>query len=280
MNLLLVTTFTLTLLVNGLLTKFLIMNGLKGHELLILSGLGSLVCVVLQSMKYSHSLNPQNKRKQFFRALLAGGALYLITASYEHLSATSVSLVSRTDLALLILLGPLAQVPSKLLHRVGAAVAILFILGFIGLRDEFRGVLMAFSGTVAITAGYLFIKASMKEENTSVSILTPSLAILAFGSVIAATASGPFLNARPWVILGGVVLGALMFLIYRLTMKMYALMDIASAEYPTLVASGLMLPLEIYFFRTQFPLIHVLLIFTFIFLAGAGIKLFSRYQEA
>lgn len=280
MNNLLIFSFTLTLLLNGLLTKFFISQGLKGFEILILSGIGCLGIVLIHSMKHNHSLRPKNLKKQLLRALIAGAALYLVTTSYQYLSATSVSLVSRTDLAMLLVLGPLIQVPSNKRQRFLACLGIVLILAFIGLIDDMQGMLMAFSGTVLITIGYLFIKVSMKEENESVSILTPSLSVLIYGVGVGAISDGAVFTSDPWLIVSGLSLGALMFLLYRLTIKMYSIMDIASAEYPTLLASGLMLPFEALFLGTHFSLTHIILVVTFMVLAGFGVQLFNQVTEA
>ena len=280
MNKLLIFSFTLTLLLNGLLTKFFISKGLKAFEILILSGIGSLGFVLAHSIKHNHSLRPKNLKKQLLRALIAGTALFLVTTSYQYLSATSVSLVSRTDLAMLLGLGPLIHVPSTKRQRFLACLGVVLILVFIGINDDLQGMLLAFSGTVFITIGYLFIKVSMKEENESVSILTPSLSVLIYGVGVGAISDGAVFSSDPWLILSGLSLGALMFLLYRLTIKMYSVMDIASAEYPTLLASGLMLPFEGFFLGTHFSLGHIILVVTFMLLAGYGVQLFNQVMEA
>lgn len=281
---LLIPVFTLSLLLNGLLTKYSMLNGLAVHEILTLSGLGCLACTLLYSWFSKQSLVPKRILKQSARAAVAGLALYLLTKSYAHLNATSVSLIGRADLGILIVLGPMIKVPSLPVHRVLAVLIMLFTLLFLGIDsqtgDGWIGLALAFSGTIIITIGYLLIKESMKDENEAVGILTPALAVMAYGL------GGSFLSDSALVtslsfelLLCGIGLGCLMFFLYRLTFKMYRQFDIATAEYPTLIATGLMLPMEMYFFEVHFSLSYILAIVIFIVLAGMAVRFFVKEES-
>ena len=86
----------------------------------------------------------------------------------------------------------------------------------------------------------------MAEENPSVTILVPSLAIIFYGLLQIILFPSKPVNFDSLLLIESVISGASMFGAYYATMKLYALTDIASAEFPTLISSLVIQPLELF----------------------------------
>ncbi|HXH30785.1 MAG TPA: hypothetical protein VNJ01_08220 [Bacteriovoracaceae bacterium] len=207
-------------------------------------------------------------KTQFFRGLLAGLALSAFTMSYDWLTASSVAVLSNIDVPLLLALGPFIGIPAKKTTRLMALVSISFLIVYVYVMDPHPdlhyGLLMLGTGSFLLCLGYLFIKKSMKDENEAVTILVPSLAIILYG-IIQNFGSGevsPSWTASTYV--WSFLSGASMFGAYYATMKLYALTDLASAEFPTLASSIVIQPLEALFLKEDLKVSHLTLSLCFI----------------
>ncbi len=259
----------LSLVANGLATRSLAIEGVPLSISLIIRGLVCLVLVLGWALKNNWDLNPKNLKSQIFRAFLAGLSLTLYTLSYKWLSASAISVLSNVDVPLMIVLAPIFGIVANKNVRFLSGFSILFLLWYVASleRDETLVVGLGVLG-VALTLlcfGYLFIKRSMGEENPAVTILTPSLAIGVFGigefifENISLTTkhggTGPLTSA---LIFQMCIAGISMFVAYVATMRLYGLTDLATAEFPTLLASLVIQPLELFFLGEQLRLEYFL----------------------
>jgi drug/metabolite transporter (DMT)-like permease len=105
-----------------------------------------------------------------------------------------------------------------------------------------------------VTFGYLFIRSSAKTENIHVVALVAGLAIVFYGAFgrLAAPAAPAAPLPSPLEIAFLLATGAIMYALYHMTVKLYRKLDLAVAEYPTLVAALLVLPLETALLGTRF----------------------------
>ncbi len=230
---------------SGLSLRYLAERGVSPADSLISRGLTCLVCVVIFAFMRKESLKPKAPATQVKRAAVAGLALTFFTMSYDWLSASAIAVLSNIDVPFLVILGPLVGVQASLRSRALAFAAIGFLVWYVtGLdqhRELFYGLSSLFVGTALLCFGYLFIKRSMSEENESVTILTPSLAILVYG--LAQKGGAVF----PWsteILVVAVISGAAMFGAYYATMRLYEQADLATAEFPSLLAALAIQPLE------------------------------------
>lgn len=245
---------------NGLILKQLANLGVPTADTLLYRGLACAAAAALMGLWHKRSLWPNRPLLQVFRFFCSGLALWLITAAYGYANATTVSTISRLDTAILLVLGPIAGVASRPTQRVLAAGCIVLPMlvvaqGGMGSGEQGWGYLLAFLGTLGITMGYLFLRSSAKTENVQVVALIAGLAIAAYGGVGHLASPGPWLGATELGLCA--VTGLVMYLLYDLTVRLYRVMDIAKAEYPTLIAALAVMPAEALLFHVRFPLGYV-----------------------
>jgi len=238
----------LSLVVSGMCLRLLAVDGISLSESLITRGVSSLVFVFIFAFTKKFSLKPRKIKTQILRALVAGMALTLFTLSYKWLTASAVSVLSNIDVPLLVVLGPLAGVKASWKTRALALGSISFLIWYVtGLEAQVQlsyGLASLAIGTLLLCFGYIFIKKSMSEENEAVTILVPSLALIVYGLAIF---GGTSTSWTPFLAVMAFASGASMFVAYYATMRLYEQTDLASAEFPTLIAAIVIQPLEAIF---------------------------------
>jgi hypothetical protein len=228
---------------NLLLLKYLALLGLPAPTTLVYRGLGCALVATAVAVRTRTSLLPKFPREQAVRFLIAGASLYLLTQSFFYARASTVGWISRLDTALLICLGSLAGSQASTARRWMAGV---FIVGAVVAGLTFRaegeslwGYGLALIATVGLTTGYILMKRTGAKETTPVVALVAALALIVYGTTLGGSAYSPDLRA-----LGALLSGFCMYSIYDLTLRLYRRMDIALAEYPTLLSAAIVIPLE------------------------------------
>ena len=244
----------------GLCIRALALNGMPVAESLVLRGLSCLAFVIFFAYRRQLSLIPKVLKTQILRAVLAGLALTLLTLSYNWLSASSVSVLSNVDVPLLVVLGPVIGVQATKRARLLSLASIAFLVWYVAnLESQVNlayGLGTLLSGTLLLCFGYLFIKKSMTEENQAVAILTPAVAIVLYGLIESAGHVAAALTPANLAL--SALSGACMFLAYIATMKLYDLTDIAIAEFPTLISSIVIQPVETLFLNEPMQAAYLL----------------------
>lgn len=265
---------------NGILLKALALHGVTTSDALILRGLGCITLAVLIGTRNGDRMWPLNPALQAFRFLFSGLALFSLTAAYQYCNATSVAVISRLDTALLILAGPAIGVRAGKLQRALAMTCCLLLLGValgggIGPGESLWGYFLAIAGTIGITIGYLFLRASAKREPMPVVAWVAGAAILGYGCVTRA-------QGAPWPGPGLIALslfaGVIMYGLYDLTVRLYQVMDVARAEYPTLFASLIVMALEATLLQVHFDLVYVASMVANVVLLGIVLGLSPRKE--
>lgn len=259
---------------HSLVMKYLTVRGCALEDILIYRGLGCVLTAVVLGALAGQSLRPNRPGTQIARFFFSGLALCLITAAFKYANATTVSVISRLDTAILVVVGPWIGVATSRIQQVLAFLSLaaltgLSIVGTGGGTEQTLGYVLAFLGTLGITAGYLFLRASARSENIHVVAFIAGLAILFYGS------AGKLLGSDPLGWPGGVsvvvalLAGVMMFYLYQLTVWLYGMMDITLAEYPTLFAALLVLPAEHWLFGVTFDRVYVISVVANVALLGA-----------
>ncbi len=237
-----------SLVVTGLSMRFLAVHNVAFSESLVVRGVSCLLLVLAFARARGLKMRPKSPRTQVLRALLAGLALTFFSLSYSWLTASTVAVIANVDVPLLLFLGPWIGVPASARTRVGAIAAIaLLVWYFANLEPQPNralGLASLLIGTVMLCFGYMYIKKSMAEENEAITTLVPALAIIVYGGVEYFIFPVP---AHQWsadLWLAGILSGVGMFGAYLASMRLYTVTDLASAEFPTLLSSLLMQPLE------------------------------------
>jgi drug/metabolite transporter (DMT)-like permease len=272
-----------SLMMSGICMRALALQGVPYYNSLMMRGL---VCLGL-TMGFARyrklSLWPKSPGSQALRALLAGLALSLLTLSYNWLTASAVSVLSNMDVPILIVLGPWFGVRAKVMTRALALVSIgllvFYVSGFELQPDLFRGLSALSAGSLLLCFGYAFIKKSMTEENEAITVLTPSIAILLYGlglAVFSGMSHGG--DWKPLYGVEGLLAGLGMFGAYYSTMRLYEMTDLARAEFPTLLSSVAIQPLEYLFLNV--PLRSTYLFSSIGFVAATYIILRRKEAES
>jgi hypothetical protein len=228
---------------NLLLLKYLAVLALPAPTTLCYRGLGCALVATAVGLRTRTSLLPKFPREQAVRFLIAGASLYLLTQSFFYARASTVGWISRLDTALLIWLGPLAGSETSTVRRLlaGTLVAGAIVAGMTLRADgeSLWGYCLALLATGGLTTGYILMKRTGTKETTPVVALVAALALLFFGATLGGLAQRP--DPR---VLGALLSGICMYTIYDLTLRLYRRMDIAMAEYPTLLSAAIVIPLE------------------------------------
>lgn len=218
------------------------------YDSLMARGFFSLILAVWFGRRQRLSLFPKSPKTQALRALLAGLALAFFTISYNWLTASAVSVLSNVDVPLLLILGPTIGVKSSISTRSLAFLSICFLIYYVsGLEahpDLYKGLATLGIGSLLLCFGYLFIKKSMEDENEAITIIVPSVAILFYGLLIRFANHDLHFAWDSRFAIEAILSGASMFTAYYSTMRLYSLTDLASAEFPTLLSSIAIQPLE------------------------------------
>ena len=275
----------LSLVVTGLCIRILASVDIPLAESLVVRGGACLLLTIYFAQSKSLSLIPKSLKTQIFRAGLAGLALTFFSLSYNWLSASAVSVLSNADVPFLMVLGPLVGIAATLRTRITSALSILLLAWYVtGLEknvDLLYGLSSLSLGSILLCFGYLYIKKSMNEENEAITVLTPSLAIIIYGLVehFAAGGGASAMTWTPPMIFLGLLSGAGMFGAYYSTMRLYETTDLVSAEFPTLISSIVIQPIEMFFLHQPMRMTYILSSIAFVLVTYSILNHQNRSTE-
>jgi drug/metabolite transporter (DMT)-like permease len=166
-----------------------------------------------------------------------------------------VAVLSNVDVPMLVILGSWvgqrSTIKAKFLSITSIVVLVFYSLHLHQQSQWLFGISALGLGTFLLCFGYFFIKKSMQEENAAITVLTPSLAIIAYGFGQYSTIETLSSNWNSETLLVCALSGVGMFGAYFATMKLYEITDIATAEFPTLVSSIAIQPIEAFLFNEK-----------------------------
>lgn len=264
-----------------LIKKLAALNWLSS-EVLLFKGLICFLVIFIFAKGTKRSLWPQNLRRQFFRGLLAGLSLSLYTYAFRWLSAGGVSFLMSLDIPALVLIVAITKREFKLTHLkvgmsiIGVLISLLFVFTFEKGNMVWAGVLFSTSAALSLCIGYLLVQKSIESENIFVTISTPALSLIFYGFIWEMIFERPsdrfILFTQPenlkLNLLCIVLISFCMMISYFATVKLYKLVDITLAEWPTLLYSMLVPVLESAFLGAPFSLTYFLAISLMTFWMG------------
>tara|TARA_B110001454_G_scaffold218046_1_gene244911 strand:+ start:22062 stop:22925 length:864 start_codon:yes stop_codon:yes gene_type:complete len=259
----------ISLSVTGLSIRLLADRHVPLSQSLLARGLVCLILVWGWAKRQQLSLIPKSIKTQVFRALIAGLALTFFSMSYNWLSASTVAVLSNIDVPMLVILGSFvgqnSTLRAKLLSLISIVILAIYTLSLQRQPQWLLGISVLGIGTVLLCFGYFFIKKSMTEENEVITVLTPSLAIIAYGLVQWGLEPMTTSVWNSLSVISVIISGIGMFGAYYATMRLYELTDITTAEFPTLLSSVAIQPMEAIFFRESLSVSHLWLSIVFVF---------------
>lgn len=261
---------------NGLVLRSLSLSEVGTGQILFFRGMFSLFFLVgIAKGRISH-LFPNNRSLALRRLLVGGAALSFATASYQFLSATSVSVIARLDVAICVLIGFFFG--ERLPRGRGLLTLVFAILPSIGLvwwnscLENAVGLFCAFTSVCLLSFSYFLLKKATEGERIEAVVAVPSFAILLFGLLIVFVlpSAGSRSQLMPyvfnvWVWVQLFLSGLIMYFTYSFTAQLYQVMSVSRAEYPTLFSTLLILPAEWLLFESGFDWTFAFLVLLQIF---------------
>ena len=262
---------------NGLLLK-----GLSGDlslaSLLIYRGLSCLLFAAAIAFCSGQAFFPVEPRIQGIRMFLGGSALACIIAGYRFVDASTVALLGRLDLAFLVLLGAWTGGVYSSRRRMLAGISVVIAVAYVLYEAETStalGALLAVVGALLVSISYLVLRSSVRDESIPALTLSPALALVLIGCTSRLIEGGT--DDIPWIVwLLLFLAGAVMYLIYDATVRLYRMFDVAAAEFPTVLAALILVPLESAVFGTM-PSAQYLVFFTMM-ASSFGLLIFAGRQ--
>ncbi|WP_422355225.1 hypothetical protein [Roseivirga pacifica] len=173
---------------NNNLTEFLVSINYSAPVIMLYKG--GLACLVITIIMVLKRERPKVKNSNllFIRVILGAISIWLFTESYEYLSAGSVALVQRMDIAFLVLLAYLSGRKTSSLQFYLSVWTIIILL-FFALDARFNdedpiGFLYALSGVLVYSATILIIKSQTSSESKYTIALSFSFSSVLGGFVI------------------------------------------------------------------------------------------------
>jgi drug/metabolite transporter (DMT)-like permease len=241
--------------------EYLAEDGYSALVILFCRGVAQLAISSIVGRSIGYSLWPSNWRTQSVRMLNNGVAIYLGIVSYQYLSATTVSLLQRLDIPLLILLGQATgrQAPDRRswLCWIAVGLVFLFALDAETLDENALGFLTGVSSILLLSLNFLLIKRSVGEENLFVFINVSSLSCILIGA--AATfftdQKGVHFHTIDYELMAGT--GALQFLINLCLLALYQQLPAERAQFPAVLGAVATMLLEMWVEQKLFGVVHI-----------------------
>ena len=165
--------------VNSNLIEFLTDNGFSTSHILLHSASGSLLFIIPYLFITKQTVQFSYKQPLFYGKLLVNAiGIYLLFTSYKYLAASSVSVIQRIDIPIIIISSVLLGNKKSALQFWLSIWAIILFLFFVidspYIDEDTNGFYLAIAAAVCLSMGYLLIKKNT--ENNS--IATVSIAYL------------------------------------------------------------------------------------------------------
>lgn len=165
--------------INSNLIEYLTDNGFTTSHILLHSAVGSLLFIIPYIFITKQTVQFGYKQPLFYGKLLVNAiGIYLLFTSYKYLAASSVSVIQRIDIPIIIITSVvLGQTKSALQFWLSIWAIILFLFFVIDspyIDEDTTGFYLAISAAICLSMGYLLIKKNTKNN----SIATVSIAYL------------------------------------------------------------------------------------------------------
>lgn len=158
--------------INSNLIEFLTDKGLSASHILLHSAIGSLLFILpfsiltKQKQAFNYAYTPF-----YFKLLINAVGIFLLFTSYKYLAASSVSIIQRLDIPIIIISSVfLGTKKSALQFWLSIWVIILFVFFVIDspyIDEDTYGVYLAIAAAICLALGYLLIK-----KNTEINSVT------------------------------------------------------------------------------------------------------------
>lgn len=246
--------------VNTLAVEEVVETGVKGYVVLFFRAIIALILSVSFGIYRKETFIPNRLRVQGVRLFTSGLSLILIFQSFSYLSATSVSLIQRMDIPLVIFTGVFFRginKASKYVLSIISCVIVLLLIFFSKTLDEDPiGYLLCLAGVVLVSISYHFVKKTVEHENNTILLNTTCLSCILFTSIL-----GYFYGFQTSFsliqVIYIVITGVSMFCMYQLLAGLYRKYNPETAQYPALISVFIILVSEMFIEHKIFSLMFI-----------------------
>ena len=241
--------FCILLAGKDLLFRVLALGGMSSGQILFMVGLGCGTTTLLIASLTKTPINLKNKKLQVLRFFVAGLSGYFIAEAFGILNASSVAMVSKIYIPLLLIFSPLIGVSYSKKQKVLAFASIVGI-GVFAIYTRrpgvpFAGYAYAIIAALLVMVEYITLRRTALSENSFWTAATPSVSCLAFGLL----GAGPshilqLQTSSTSAISIAFLAGVILYLIYAVSIHRYRLLPLGISEYPSLATALILLPVE------------------------------------
>jgi len=248
--------YSLLLAGKDLVFKHLIRSGVSAPIILQISGITCLIFGLFINSWQKLKLRIQSPKNQIFRFIINGFFWITLAQAFHQLNATSIALVSKAYIPLLILFGPFLGATYLLADLILAFLALASIAFFVFFSHDSSESLIGFAylfcGIGLVMGEYILLRTSTRNESPLIVIAAPALAMIIFGIVSDLGQTASIYNLPLNSICLSILCGLLIYGVYYASIFRYRILPLGLAEFPALIAALIILPAE-YFFHNWIP---------------------------
>lgn len=221
--------------------------GVPAEQIMFYRGGSALILGIMVGLMSNYSLYPKSPKIHIARLLLNAASSYLTILSFSYLSASTVVLVGRTDIPILIFFSVISGIRKSNLQfwlSIWTVSVIIFLAMDAKFIDEEPiGFLFAFASVFMTSMGYWLVKKASANDNIYVISNVFSFANLCFGAILILSRNGSFAvdASNYWIfLLSGITqLGT-----YYFGISMYKWYNVEQARIPFIAAGFFIMILE------------------------------------
>ena len=251
--------------------EYLTEDGYSSSIVLLCRSFTTLTLSTIVGKWQGHSLWPANWRTQRLRLINSGVALYLFLLSFQYLSATTVGLLQRLDIPILIILTGIGNRQFGQRGRL-AMVIILGVLGFVSLSrqvdEPLIGFAIALTAVFMLSVSFILIKRSVAQENGFVMMNITCLSSIGVSVLSLAITRDTGWHGHHHDIGLLVLSGVLQFTQYCCLVALYRRLPIERAQFPTVLGAISTMILEMLLEHKLFAPVHIICIVVLTALIG------------
>lgn len=245
--------FGALLALKDLIFRGLALKGMSAGQLLFFVGTGCGFLATMVAVISRGTIALKSVPLQLLRFMVAGLSGYFIAEALHLLNASSVAMVSKIYIPLLLIVSPLVGVQysrrQKLLALVSIAAICTFAFFVYAGGQPAAGFLYAIAAALLVMVEYITLRRTSLSESLFWTAFTPALSCIAFGLLGAGSTGIRQVAALPLIeVATAISAGGILYLIYAVSVFRYRLLPIGISEYPSLATALLLLPLEYVFF--------------------------------
>jgi len=246
--------YTLSLASKDILSRFLVTHGVPAPHFLLVGGAVAFVVALLIALVRKQKLAPESVKYQGVRILLDAMSWAFATLAFKYLNATSISIISKAYIPVLVLIGPWIgnrfSTKQKALASAALAAMVFFAFANRAPNEDLLGYFYLLLTTITVSAAYIMLRHSTIKESPFIVAAVPALACVLVGGLWGMQIQMPLATSTLNFVLE-IACGFLIYALYIASIYRYRVLPVGLAEYPTLLTGFVILPVEYWLFGLQ-----------------------------